>query len=924
MHLVIAAAGAIIISAMPVESCAQLLAGACGPGEGIVYAYQGGTNWTAISPPLGDAVLDIVNFNGTLYAATMSYDLGGGVWQYNGGASWTAVGTNMDEEVCALAIYNGQLYAGTAGNGGRLYCYNGANFVYVGAVSNFYGIRAMYASSYGCLQLGDIESDIFGHYDGTNLYFDTNFGNSCVVDFAEYNNELYAGTEECAYLFGSTNGINWSIVLGCPGDAYALWQLQPFQGQLYLGYDNGQLGYMDSSNTWNSVLTVSDSIISMAAAGDAMLYFGAGVGAVGDVENGAGPGFVYAYAGNGATNATLISGPMGAGVQCLYYPADALQIIPAAGFDATGCVGGPFSITNESFSLTNIGTAPLNWSLANSSTWLDASPGGGTLAVGGTTNVTVSLNSNAYSLSSGAYTATVWITNLNDGVWQSCQFTLAMISLTGPANQTVMAGGTATFSVAVSGPGPFSYQWQFNGANLGDGRVITTVAGGGTNYPGDGGPATNAGLSYLQGVAVDASGNLFIADTGRSLIRKVDTNGLITTVAGGGTNSAVNYNGPATNATLSGPSSVAVDASGNLFIADTGHNLIRKADSNGIIATVAGGGTNSAVNYNGPAANASLDSPFGVAVDASGNLFISDTWHYVIRKVDTNGLISTVAGNGAQGYSGDHGPATNASLFRPSGVALDTLGNLFIADTVNNVIRKVDTNGIITTVAGNYNTGGSYGGDGGQATNASLDLPYDAAPDTLGNLFIADTVNNVIRKVDTNGIITTVAGNYNTGGSYGGDGGQATNASLYFPFGAAVDASGNLFIADTDNQRIRKVALFASYPTLTLGNVTPNNAGNYSVNITGPYGTIASSIVTLTVASSPIISQIICNPDASVTLYLLTAPNTSSRVLVTTNLELPVVWQPLCTNVAAPSGAWQFTDTNASQYPIRVYRSSTP
>ena len=223
----------------------------------------------------------------------------------------------MDNAVCDLEIYRGQLYAGTAENGGNLYRYDGGtNFDFVGSVPNFTGIRAMYSSSYGYLQLGEIGTDLFGHYDECGLHFDADFGNSCVVDFAEYNNKLYAATEMCAYLFGSTNGINWSIVLDCH-DAYALWKLAPFQGWLYLGYDTGELAYMDSSEIWQSVLTNSDSIISMVADGNTMLYFGTGAEAVGDVT-GTGPGYVYAYTGNGATNATLISGPMGDGVQCLY------------------------------------------------------------------------------------------------------------------------------------------------------------------------------------------------------------------------------------------------------------------------------------------------------------------------------------------------------------------------------------------------------------------------------------------------------------------------------------------------------------------------------------------------------------------------------------------------------------------------------
>src|SRR5208283_4909896 len=280
-------------------------------------------------------------------------------------------------------------------------------------------------------------------------------------------------------------------------------------------------------------------------------------------------------------------------------------------------------------------------------------------------------------------------------------------------------------------------------------------------------------------------------------IRKVDNNGIITTVAGGG-HYGLGDGGAATSGSLIGPSGVAVDASGNLFIADTWNNRIREVDPDGIITTVAGNGSYGYSGDGGQATSASLAGPSGVAVDASGNLFIADTYNNVIRKVDNNGIITTVAGGGHYGL-GDGGAATSASLVQPSGVAVDASGNLFIADTYNNVIRKVDNNGIITTVAG----GGHYGlGDGGAATSASLVQPSGVAVDASGNLFIADTYNNVIRKVDNNGIITTVAG----GGHYGlGDGGAATSASLVQPSGVAVDASGDLFIADTWNDRIREV-----------------------------------------------------------------------------------------------------------------------
>jgi hypothetical protein len=193
--------------------------------------------------------------------------------------------------------------------------------------------------------------------------------------------------------------------------------------------------------------------------------------------------------------------------------------------------------------------------------------------------------------------------------------------------------------------------------------------------------------------------------------------------------------------------------------------------------------------------------------------------------------------------------------------------------------------------------------------------------DTSGNLFIADNNNHRIRKVNSAGIITTVAGG--SGIYYPNDGGAATNSSLYYPAGLALDTSGNLFIADAGNQLIREVMLF-SYPILTLNNATTNNAGNYTVSITSPYGSITSSIVTLNVASSPLISRSVLNPDGSVTLDFVTAPNVSSRVLAATNLTPPVLWQPIFTNVAGPAGAWQFSDTNAASQSVRFYRSSTP
>jgi sugar lactone lactonase YvrE len=488
-----------------------------------------------------------------------------------------------------------------------------------------------------------------------------------------------------------------------------------------------------------------------------------------------------------------------------------------------------------------------------------------------------------------------------------------------PQSAVVPPGGTATFSVGVTGAGPFTYQWLWNGTNLPN-NLITTIAGGGDGTAlGDGGLATNASLSHPFGVVLDAGGNLFIADTYHKLIRRVDTNQIITTVAGNGTANYPGDGGAATNAGLN-PLGLAVDAAGNLFIADPGHSCIRRVDGNAIITTAAGNGTNGYAGDGGPATKASLSYPADVAVDAQGDLFIADLDNNCVRKVDVSGQITTVAGNGTNGFSGDGGPATKASLSLPNGVTVDATGNLFIAELGDNRIRKVDTNQIITTVAGDGANG--FAGDGGVATNASLAAPYSVAVDGAGDLFMADFSNQRVREVEVNGYITTVAGN--GGETYGGDGGLATNASLNQPEGAAVDAAGDIFIADAGNNRIREVT-FAG-PTLALAGVTVTNAGNYQVLVTSPWGSVTSSIVTLTVALTVVPPQLsaLLNADGSVTLNLLTTPSTSSQVLAATNLAPPVVWQPLGAQVPDASGIWQFTDTNASQFPQRFYRASTP
>ena len=337
--------------------------------------------------------------------------------------------------------------------------------------------------------------------------------------------------------------------------------------------------------------------------------------------------------------------------------------------------------------------------------------------------------------------------------------------------------------------------------------MITTVAGSGAfGFSGDGGPATSASLRSPSGVAVDGSGNVLIADQDNHRIRRVASGtGIITTIAGyGGHRGNIGDGGPATSAQLYSPSKVVVDSIGNLLIADTGNNKVRRVDTSGNITTVAGKGDYDFSGDGGPATRATFRNLTGVAVDSIGNLFIADQQNNRIRRVDAGtGIITAVAGTGTYAaFDGDGGPATSARLSNPTDVAVDSIGNLLIADTGNNRVRRVDTSGIITTVAGT-GTGG-FSGDGGAGTSAALFSPSRVAVDGGGNVFIVDFGNQRIRRVAAStGIITTLAGNGEAG--YSGDGGPATSAALKSPTGLALDTGGNLLIADTGNNRIRKV-----------------------------------------------------------------------------------------------------------------------
>jgi trimeric autotransporter adhesin len=410
---------------------------------------------------------------------------------------------------------------------------------------------------------------------------------------------------------------------------------------------------------------------------------------------------------------------------------------------------------------------------------------------------------------------------------------------TGPATQAQLNGPSG---VALDGAGDIFIADSQNSVIrevLAGTGVIQTVVGTGTaGYSGDGGPATEADLNSPFGVFVNSSGNIFIADTDNCLIREV-TSGDIQTVAGtvptptdGGPLPNCGYSGdgdPATTAELNDPEGVFVDGAGDIFIGDSGNNRTREVfASNGNIETIAGNGTEGHSGDGGPATQAELFSPVGVAVNGSGDVFIADSENCLVREVSAGNIQTVVgsfstAGTPICGYSGDGDPATQAELRFPQGVFVDGSGDILIGDWGNSAIREVSAaTAKIQTVAGNGTN--SYSGDGSVATQAELAFPAGVSIDSSGDVFVSDSNNNVIREVvAASGKIQTVAGDGTPCTGQCGDGGAATQAELDSPTGLALDGSGNVYVVDTFNNRIRAVNTGTS--AITLGGVTVNPGG---------------------------------------------------------------------------------------------------
>ncbi len=409
--------------------------------------------------------------------------------------------------------------------------------------------------------------------------------------------------------------------------------------------------------------------------------------------------------------------------------------------------------------------------------------------------------------------------------------------------------------------------------------VIEPVAGiEARSDTGDNGPATASGLSAPWGVAVDDSGNLYIGDQLNSRIQKVNTKGIITTVAGSDTAYHLNDGGPATDAGLSEPLGVAIAPSGVLYISDWNHRRIRKVDKNGIITTYGGTGTDGYTGDGGPATDAEISGVYGIITDKYGNLYLADDYNYVVRKIDTNDIITTFAGNGTAANNGDGGPATDAGIWGPTGVAADNEGNIYISTA--GYVRKVDTNGIITTVAGNGTVG--HTGDDGLATNAEIGGAYDIGVDDSNNLYIVEEFKNYIRKVYPNDTITTISGD----GVYGYSDyyGNPDTASMEWGQGIIIDSFGNVYFAD--NNQVRELSPCS--PIVTTNPASPSICYGQSITLSAkgrndyswsPGTSLNYDSTGLTVSATPTvtttysISGTVCYASTSIVVTVDTLPN---------------------------------------------------
>jgi sugar lactone lactonase YvrE len=396
-------------------------------------------------------------------------------------------------------------------------------------------------------------------------------------------------------------------------------------------------------------------------------------------------------------------------------------------------------------------------------------------------------------------------------------------TVSAPVFPNGLAEGSYSGSIAIKAPGtangPIAIPVLLSVGNPQAGALVTAAGTGVPGYSGDAGAAAGAQMDSVYATAADSAGNVYFADTANHRVRKIDPGGGIATVAGTGMEGSSGLGGPAVAAQLSFPRGVATDSAGNIYISDSGNFRVLRLTPDGNLNAFAGNGSRGYSGDGGPAVNGQMRMPLGLAADDRGNLYIADSWNFRLRKVDASGMITTVAGTGINGYSGDGGPAIGANLGFLEAVAVDDRTyTIYVSDPLNSVVRAIDSaGGQIRTVAGTGVEG--FAGDGGAALSAQLHFPRGLAVDASGTLYIADSFNNRVRKVDASGNISTVAGTSAAG--FSGDFLPAVNSELNNPYGLATDSLGNLYVSDLLNYRIRECLL--GWPS--IGGLKPASSG---------------------------------------------------------------------------------------------------
>jgi hypothetical protein len=438
---------------------------------------------------------------------------------------------------------------------------------------------------------------------------------------------------------------------------------------------------------------------------------------------------------------------------------------------------------------------------------------------------------------------------------------------------------------------------------------VSTLAGSGTNGFADG-PGSTAQFAYPFGVAADGSGNVYVADTDNNRIRKIDSLGVVSTLAGTGT--AGFADGPGATAQFKYPYGVGVDGSGNVYVADTHNQRIRKIDSLGIVSTLAGTGITGFAD--GPGATAQFKYPHGVVVDGSGNVFVADTINQRIRKIDSLGVVSTLAGTGIAGFA--EGPGATAQFDYPQGLAFDGSSNLYVADSYNNRIRKIDSFGVASTLAGS----GMMGFADGPSATAQFSNPYGVAMDGSGNIYAVD--KNRIRKIDSLGVVSTLAGS-DTSGTADGSGAAA---QFYYPHGLAVNGSGFVYVADTNNFRIRKIDDTAVIPatTTTTAPTTTTTTSPTTTTTTSPTTTTTTSPTTTT-TTSPTTTTTTSPTTTTTSPTTTTTPPTTTTTPTTTTVPSTSIASSLAPIVmVTPFEVPPESTTSTTRVPVAPISSTIP